>query len=427
MKGIFLLLMLVLGTAASAQKIEDRILQKSKQRVNRKVDRTIDKGLDKLEKGIDDSVKGDEKQNEQASTKKTGESKSPDAETATPVTAPSQSFDAYTKFDFVPGSVVLFIDDFSADNIGDFPSKWNTNGTGEVVSTSDDSGKWFEMKASSLYIPTMSKKLPEDYTIEFDLMTSGITKKTSSQASLKILLDDNAQFKNGKNYAFVAIPLTQYVIVGLKVNNRINNAQVISNDLKVDLRDKIMNGTHISISVTKKRFRLWADERKVIDMPTLIPSGSIQNIKLGLGGFSNDFEAARVFVRNFKVAAGGVDLRSKLISEGKLSTTAITFDVNSDKLKPESMGMIKEISEVLKANPDVKIRIIGHTDNDGDDNHNLALSKSRAASVKNALVESYDIDAERMEVDGKGESLPAAPNDSAEGKAANRRVEFIKL
>src|SRR5690606_35103019 len=121
--------------------------------------------------------------------------------------------------------------------------------------------------------------------------------------------------------------------------------------------------------------------------------GTTQSVKFELKGFSNDFKGGRVFINNFKIAAGGLDLRSKLISEGKLSTTAITFDVNSDRLKLESMGILKEIAGVLAANADVRIKIVGHTDSDGDENANLMLSKKRAAAVKEALVKSFSISA----------------------------------
>jgi outer membrane protein OmpA-like peptidoglycan-associated protein len=105
----------------------------------------------------------------------------------------------------------------------------------------------------------------------------------------------------------------------------------------------------------------------------------------------------------------------------------IQFDVNSDKIKLESYATIKEIAQVLKDNPTVKIKIIGHTDSDGDDNSNLDLSKRRAISVKTELTKSFSIDSSRMETDGKGESQPVSTNDTGLNKAKNRRVEFVKL
>ncbi len=120
-------------------------------------------------------------------------------------------------------------------------------------------------------------------------------------------------------------------------------------------------------------------------------------------------------------------MRSKLLTEGKLISYGIYFDVNKDVVKPESYPSIKEIAAILKDNPTVKIKIVGHTDSDGDDKSNLDLSKRRAASVKNALVKDFGVDAARIETDGKGESEPVAKNDSGVNKALNRRVEFIKL
>ncbi|MGE5497327.1 MAG: OmpA family protein, partial [Syntrophothermus sp.] len=133
------------------------------------------------------------------------------------------------------------------------------------------------------------------------------------------------------------------------------------------------------------------------------------------------------YLSNIRFAAGLPDMRSKLLTDGRLVTRGITFDVNSDKIKPESYGTLKEIAAVLKENPSVKVMIIGHTDSDGDETLNMELSKHRAAAVKFALSSEFGIDASRMSTDGKGESQPAVNNSSPEGKASNRRVEFVKM
>lgn len=130
---------------------------------------------------------------------------------------------------------------------------------------------------------------------------------------------------------------------------------------------------------------------------------------------------------NIRYAVAGEDTRNKLITEGRFVTTGIQFDVNSDAIKPESGAVLKEMATTLQENPTVNIKIIGHTDSDGDANANLILSKKRALAVKNALINFYGISAARMETDGKGESQPVQSNNTASGKAQNRRVEFIKL
>jgi len=130
---------------------------------------------------------------------------------------------------------------------------------------------------------------------------------------------------------------------------------------------------------------------------------------------------------NIKLSVGSPDTRNKLITEGKFVTSGILFDVNSDKIRPESYGVMKDIANVLTENSSVRVKIIGHTDSDGSDADNLALSKKRAESVKASLAKDFSIDVSRLETDGKGESQPVDKNTTPEGKANNRRVEFIKL
>ena len=186
------------------------------------------------------------------------------------------------------------------------------------------------------------------------------------------------------------------------------------------LKAKELN--HIAIWIQKTRARIYIHGEKVFDLPKVLPSG----IQLNQLRFWTNSGSEPMF-SNIRIAEAGADMRSKLLTEGKLVTHGILFDVNSDKIKPESYGTLKEISNVLKENPDVRVKIVGHTDSDGSDAANLDLSKKRAASVKNSLSKNFGIDASRMETDGKGESEPIADNKTPEGKANNRRVEFIKL
>ena len=139
------------------------------------------------------------------------------------------------------------------------------------------------------------------------------------------------------------------------------------------------------------------------------------------------FEDGAAMVSNIRIAAGNPDMRNKLITEGKLVSYGIYFDVNSDKVNSESYGTLKQITDVLKENAGVKINIVGHTDADGNDVSNLYLSKRRAASVKAELGYGFGIAATRITTDGKGKSQPLATNNSNTNKALNRRVEFIKL
>ena len=116
-----------------------------------------------------------------------------------------------------------------------------------------------------------------------------------------------------------------------------------------------------------------------------------------------------------------------MLTDGKWVTHGILFDVNSDRVKAESYGALKEISNVLAESKDVKVQVVGNTDSDGDDAQNLDLSKRRAAAVRDVLVKQFGIDGARLMTDGKGESQPIDKNDTPAGKANNRRVEFVKM
>jgi len=340
----------------------------------------------------------------------------------------SDNLEIYSKFDFVPGDKLIFFDDFSQDFIGDFPSKWNTNGSGEVVKLNKAEGNWFEFKPGYgiIYLPLVNEKLPEEYTIEFDLFTEGLGKVTSSTARLYVTLDDNNGFKNGRAYAFTTIPFGQYGAFGIQVRNTDPEATKINATITADIRKAVVNNPHISIAVNQKRFRMWVNEKKYVDIPQFIFDPSkIGFLKFNLMGTKDGVE--RIFIQNLKIAEGGIDLRRTLMSEGRVSTNGILFDSGSANIKPQSYGLIRQISQVLSQDDNLRLNIIGHIDADGSDESNLELSKSRADAVKNALIEIYKIGATRLETEGKGESEPVGDNATTDGKAQNRRVEFVKI
>jgi len=115
------------------------------------------------------------------------------------------------------------------------------------------------------------------------------------------------------------------------------------------------------------------------------------------------------------------------MEEGSISTNAILFESGSATLLPVSMGVIRQISQVLNSDETLTLNIIGHTDADGAEEDNLTLSEERAWAVKNALISVYAIEENRLMIEGRGASEPVAENTTLEGKARNRRVEFVKM
>lgn len=102
----------------------------------------------------------------------------------------------------------------------------------------------------------------------------------------------------------------------------------------------------------------------------------------------------------------------------------ITFRSGSARLRPSSFPTLKKVGKVLKTYPSVRLEIDGHTDNTGDHDKNVALSKARAQAVKNYLVGRQGVAADRLTVDGFGPDRPAATNATRAGRAQNRRIEF---
>lgn len=120
------------------------------------------------------------------------------------------------------------------------------------------------------------------------------------------------------------------------------------------------------------------------------------------------------------------EMNSDLSKAGKVALYGILFDLDKTEIKPESKPALDEIAQLLKKNPELKLLVVGHTDNQGDLQYNHELSRRRAESVAKALGAHYGIAAERLSPYGVGMLAPAASNDSEEGRAKNRRVELVK-
>lgn len=430
-----LLLFLFATPDASAQLLK-KLGKAAERAAERTVERRVEKETSEKTDAVLDSIlepgsKGEQSQGQNPISNDSGNN--PDVSggingsTSTPNMGGPKPIQVYSKFDFVPGDKLLFFDDFSNDFIGDFPAKWNTNGGGEVVTLDDSPEKWLELISGyNLYFIPDVPALPEEYTIEFDIETVGLDNKTSSTATLRISLSDDDMFKEGSNFVHSHLPFCQYSPIGINMENHINNKREIYSTVKADLRDEVLNRPHISIAVNKQRYRLWVNEEKYIDIPRIVPQGGVLNtLKFHMNNFKDGKE--RLFITNLKVAEGGLDLRRTLISEGKVSTNGILFDSGSANIQPQSMGIIRQISQVLQQEGGMNLNIVGHTDSDGDDATNMQLSKKRADAVRSALVDIYNVAGDRLKTEGKGETAPIADNGTTDGKAQNRRVEFIKI
>jgi OOP family OmpA-OmpF porin len=328
----------------------------------------------------------------------------------------------YSKYDFIPGEKPIFFDDFTEVSVGDFPASWNTNATGEVVTNNLYPGRWFKMTGKGSIALDEGLKLPDNYTIEFDVVPHASGKDFEnfnfgfyiySAANPKDLNEGGAipgkagiKMEFGSRGTYSAYNENAYTAEGTA-------EEAV---MKVDTKYRL------SFFVQKTRLRVYLDQVKIFDLPKIMAPGYQYNMmRFEL------WDAGDPMISNFRVATGLPDMRNKLLTEGKLVSYGIYFDVNKDIVKPESYGTLKGIADVLKENPALRVKIVGHTDSDGADAANLELSKHRGASVKNELVKIFGIEASRLESDGMGKTQPVAPNDTPVNKALNRRVEFIRL
>lgn len=421
MKKLCLAAILLLSLKAPAQllkRLGDRVKNKMEQKAGDKVDKTIDGAVD----GKPQSETNEAKTSEEAGAK-------------TEAGVKTQGLKSYSRYDFVPGDKILYAEDFSQDVLGEFPLNWNTNGGGEVVTIEGMEGKWLKLEESTNYETLFKNKLPDNYTVEFDILCEFKDDQFVPWVNAQLLAEKLPGHAYGGKIQFTMAPnngtsesrdAVYYSSFTKDGNSQLDGVKKLHASFNnVNHKKSVV---HIAMWIQKQRFRAWLNQEKIYDLPKGVGQDVSPN-QLGFevtnyGGPKENFQ---YFISNIKVAAATADNRSKLITEGKWSTSGILFDVNSDKIKPASYGVLKEIAGVLSENPGVKVKIIGHTDSDGEDAKNLDLSKRRAAAVKAALTSEFTIDASRMETDGMGETKPIGDNKTPVGKAQNRRVEFIKI
>jgi outer membrane protein OmpA-like peptidoglycan-associated protein len=327
-------------------------------------------------------------------------------------TAPKNNVQ-WSRFDFVPGDEVLFEDgpEITEEN-GEFPSRWDLKeGNAEIMQVNDENVICFPQGGEIVpYIKnSKSDYLPDVFTVEFDaFFIQGYARRYYLYFS-----DRKNQSSNGNGYA------TIYV-------NSISFGESEGTYPGAEGSNHSINGgwRHISIASTQGKLKMYMDDTRLINIPRY--SANPSGITIECEGYAGDKPEELQYIKNVRIAKGGVKYYDRVMTDGKIICNGIKFDVNKATLKPESMGPINEIYSLLQKQPDLKFSVEGHTDNDGDADKNQALSEQRAKTVMEQLI-SMGISVDRLTSSGFGESMPLDNNSSPEGKANNRRVEFVKI
>lgn len=439
MKNLFITLLMVTlvmmtGTTNAQIKIDlkKKIQREANKRANQKADKAVKKTFDAAEEGVSSAVTSEKKAEtiegetteggeagqatEEESPRNTSKGKAKKKQQTAadePQDEPNRVLN-WAKYDFVPGTEIIFEDNQEGEQNGEFPSKWDlAAGVTENAEFDGSNVIYFRETGNTGGITPLIKNagpdyLPDEFTIEFDCY---FEKDEYNQRYYVNLYE----FKKQKR---ALERLTIYV----------NQAQWGTQDTKgvypgaarSNVEKGVSKWRHIAISFNKRALKVYMDDARLLNIPNITdnPTG------LTLGTTSQ--KEKRYFIKNIRIAKGAVPLYDKVLTDGKFITTGIKFDVNKATIKAESMGTINYVVKMMNDNPTLNFTVEGHTDSDGDDARNQTLSEARAKAISDKLQE-LGIASSRLKTKGWGESKPMAGNDTPEGKAQNRRVEFVKF
>jgi outer membrane protein OmpA-like peptidoglycan-associated protein len=394
-----LLLMLYNGSYAQLGNLKNKLKDKVNQRVNNKEDKAIDKTLDEAEgKNNTSSTNNNNNNSSNNSTNNSGAN--------TNSSAPPD-VKAYNNYDFVPGDKILFEDNLMNDQEGEFPAQWElASGQGVMNKTA---GMNAILLTEGNYVKVaprvkVSSYLTDPFTVEFDYYTN--------PGTFGII-------------AFFNCPEDKTCGVHFGQNGEVSTSYFpkdFSANYPADQGNGYMNKWHhVAIAFKNGQMKCYVDQYRVL----VVPNSGIAPMSVNFGGIG-DLKNPIVFTNVRVASGGGMNMIGKKFTDAKIVTHGINFDYNKATIKPESMGTLNMIVKIMQENPELKFEVGGHTDGDGDAAYNMNLSQQRANTVRDQLI-AMGIDGSRLTAKGYGKTKPIADNNTAEGKANNRRVEFVKI
>ena len=418
-------LALVCGSA-QAQLLE-RLGERAKNAAENKIGNRVEEGVDKAIDGLlgkkdkdKDSKKAKKEKKEKESKAKSDKQQKQDK---------NQKVETgYAKSDFVPGDEIFFEDLVEGEKVGEFPSRWEFLGGEECEIITLNGEKVIKLSGWYTEIAPLMKKadyLPDQFTIEFDVW-SNAKYGGSNNDWIRLCLysedDYDGVVKVDLNPAFNDTPQegSHADLVYDFYSPSGNYSDGTAPGENLDKLIKPNTWLKVQVSFNKRAFKYYVNGVRMVNIPNVK-----QPTRMRLVSISNCDEKDRFYIRNVRICKGAVPLYDRLASDGKIITYAITFETGMADIKPESIIEIKRVATLMKEHPELEFEVQGHCDTTGSDKVNDPLSQKRAEAIVDALVEE-GIARSRLTAVGKGSHSPIASNSTDEGRAKNRRVEFVK-
>ena len=386
--------------------------------------RTVESNVDrKTSQAVDDAMNPDA---DRKSSKKSSSSDG-DASYDEEEVEPQEENATYEQTDFVPGAVAFFEDNLQNEQMGEFPSKWDLiEGSTDVAIMKGK--KCIHFEPGTRIEPLMTNQqsyIPDVFTLEFDFWMNDPKTELSNCYELEFKDADGGdvyEIRIGESYSKLEVTCRFMSTTG-------------------DWRDsgggktwemKKNDWNHFAMSFNKRALKIYINNKRVINIPNCKSAVRMKIHQADWGGFHGN----KNYMTNFRYAKGAMELYEQKVTDmsavekaiaetGKFVTNNILFETGKATLKPESMEEIQKVADYMKKNPTARFEVQGHTDNQGSDAVNDPLSQQRAQAVVDAL-EKLGCDPFNMRAVGKGSHEPVADNKTDEGRAKNRRVEFIK-
>ena len=343
----------------------------------------------------------------------------------------------WNNYDFVAGDQIIFDDDNSSEPLGEFPMKWDAfSGAAEIVQI--NGVKCINLQDADITPLYQDGKtyLTDCFTLEFDAYfrhemawEKEMGEDLHGWGDIYVDLINEDRISKDWNWDNRCLTFHFCIQQDTDFNTKAEDKDFHYN-WWAQSNNEEREGTynlrsveseawhHIAVSFNKRAYKIYFDDQRVANIPNAkVPKW----FKIR----GNNANQRLFFIKNVRIAQGAVPLYDRLQSDGKIVTYGITFDSGKATIKPESTGEINRIKDIMNQDPSIKFEVQGHCDSTGSAAVNDRLSQQRAEAIVAALV-GQGISAGRLTAVGKGSHEPVADNSTDEGRAKNRRVEFVK-